>query len=68
LSDPGTLPTGDGQGIAQKAGGGIVVAHATTPFVTAYADPTDVLIQGFQNLSQQFGTQTAVRLGGLLQE
>jgi hypothetical protein len=45
-----------------------VVAHATTPFVTAYADPTDVLIQGIQNPDQLFGIQTAVRLGGLLQE
>jgi hypothetical protein len=29
---------------------------------------SDVLIQGMQHLHQQFGTQTAVRLGGLLQE
>lgn len=28
---------------------------------------TDVLIQGIQNLEQQFGTQTAARFGGLLQ-
>jgi len=35
---------------------------------TAAAAGSDVLIQGLQNPEQQFGTQTAVRLGGLLQE
>ena len=33
---------------------------------TEVASATDVLIQGLQNLHQQFGTQTAARLGGLL--
>jgi hypothetical protein len=36
-SDPGTLPTGAGNGVSFTANGdAIAVAHTTTPFVTAY--------------------------------
>ena len=36
-TDPATLPTGNGNGVAfSPSGGDIAVAHLTTPFVTAY--------------------------------
>jgi hypothetical protein len=36
LSDPGTLPAGNGTGVAfSPAGTEIAIAHATTPFVDA---------------------------------
>ena len=37
FSDPGTLPTGIGYGVAfSPAGTEIAVAHQTTPFISAY--------------------------------
>ena len=37
FSDPATLPTGGGYGVAfSSAGDAIAVAHSTTPFVSAY--------------------------------
>jgi hypothetical protein len=37
FTDPATLPTADGRGVAfSPAGNAIAVAHGTTPFVTAY--------------------------------
>ena len=36
-TDPATLPTGDGRGVAfSPDGSAIAVAHTTTPFITAY--------------------------------
>ena len=37
FSDPGTTPTGQGNGVAfSPDGGAIAVAHNTSPYVTAY--------------------------------